>query len=501
MKLLYEEIDKIAMNQPDTVVYFGAEQHTYRELKEQSDQLAHYFLTTLSNREPIVVYGGQEFEMLVAFLAAMKSGHPYIPIETNTPEERIALILDVAKPTLFLCVNRHPAVEVPCPVVAFNQIKTSHLKQEAAILDGLTLDETVYIIFTSGTTGIPKGVQISQRNLWSFVHWSLKELSIREGDCFLSQAPFSFDLSVMSVYPALLSGGALVPIEKEIVDDFKALFTLLPTLPMNVWVSTPSFMDICLMEPSFSEKELPNLRLFLFCGEELTKETAQKLLQRFPQALIYNTYGPTEATVAVSQIQVTSELLQKVDRIPIGYVKKDTTVSIMADNQLLAPGEIGEIVLSGPSISKGYLNNPAKTEAAFFPLNGQPAYRTGDAGKLMADGLLCYEGRMDFQVKLHGYRIELEDIEHHLMTISYIKQAIVVPKYKQHKVQQLVAFVVVTQNPFEKEYELAKAIRQELAETVMDYMIPQKFLFPEQLPRTVNGKIDRKRLMQEVNPS
>lgn len=173
----------------------------------------------------------------------------------------------------------------------------------------------------------------------------------------------------------------------------------------------------------------------------------------------------------------------------------------MADNQLLAPGEIGEIILSGPSISKGYLNNPAKTEAAFFHLNGQPAYRTGDAGKLMADGLLCYEGRMDFQVKLHGYRIELEDIEHHLMTISYIKQAIVVPKYKQHKVQQLVAFVVVTQNPFEKEYELAKAIRQELAETVMDYMIPQKLLFPEQLPRTVNGKIDRKRLMQEVNPS
>ncbi|HCS30029.1 MAG: D-alanine--poly(phosphoribitol) ligase subunit DltA [Enterococcus italicus] len=497
MRYIYEEIDKIATKQPNAKVYIGKTTHTYCELKKQSDQLARYFAANVAQSEPIVVYGGQEFGMIVAFLAAMKSGHPYIPIETHTPQERLAYIVDIAKPALCVWTSECP-MELPCSTVSLEQLMTESLKQEAVVPKGLALDETVYIIFTSGTTGVPKGVQISQQNLWSFVQWALQDLGIHKEDRFLSQAPFSFDLSVMSVYPALLIGGALVPLAKETVDDFKELFSVLPKLPIDVWVSTPSFIDICLMEPAFSHNELPSLRVFLFCGEELTKETAKKLLQKFPEAMIYNTYGPTEATVAVSQIQVTTELLEAVNRLPIGYVKEDTKVTIMHGNQVVV-GETGEIVLSGPSISKGYVNNPSKTAAAFFTLNGEPAYRTGDAGKVI-DGLLYYEGRIDFQVKLHGYRIELEEIDHHLMAIEGIKQAIVVPKYNQHKVQQLLAYVVM-ETTETKDYERAKMIRQELKKTVMPYMIPQKYVFCEQLPRTANGKLDRKRLIQEVNPT
>ena len=139
-----------------------------------------------------------------------------------------------------------------------------------------------------------------------------------------------------------------------------------------------------------------------------------------------------------------------------------------------------------------------KTAEAFFQLDGVPAYRTGDAGKLV-DNLLQYEGRLDFQIKLHGYRIELEEVDHHLTNVSYVKQAVVVPKYQGNKVQQLIAYVVPQAHEFSSDFQLTKSIKQELATLTMDYMIPQKFVYVEQLPLTSNGKIDRKGLMNEVN--
>lgn len=150
----------------------------------------------------------------------------------------------------------------------------------------------------------------------------MEDFGIKPGMHFLAQAPFSFDLSVFSIYPALVSGGMLKPLNKAVVQDFRQLFATLPALKLNVWVSTPSFMDICLMEPTFNGENVPELDMFLFCGEELTKKTAESLLDRFPNARIYNTYGPTEATVAISSIQIDQHVLDSYDRLPIGYVKK-----------------------------------------------------------------------------------------------------------------------------------------------------------------------------------
>ncbi|EOT51428.1 MULTISPECIES: D-alanine--poly(phosphoribitol) ligase subunit DltA [Enterococcus] len=501
-RLLYQVIDEWAQTDPERIVYqHHAMTYTYGQLKTYSDRVASYLSKHFKNREPIVVFGGQQMEMLVLFLAASKSGHPYIPIDTHTPNERIDLILSVANPTMIFAVDDWPLHDTAYPVVTSEEL--SLILEEISEIDiakGITREEVYYIIFTSGTTGIPKGVQISHENLWSFVEWECTQLSIQSGDRFLSQAPFSFDLSVMSVYPALVRGGALVPMEKETIEDFKQLFQVLPTLPIDVWVSTPSFMDICLMEPTFDQQHVPQLRVFLFCGEELTPETARLLLTRFPEATIYNTYGPTEATVAISAVKVTQELLTQYPRVPIGYVKSDTRVLIMEEEQICGIDEKGEIVIVGPSVSKGYLNNPEKTAQAFFEYEGQRAYKTGDAGYMTADGMLCYDGRLDFQVKLNGYRMELEEIDHHLMHVSLVKQASVVPKYKEHKVQQLVAYVVTEPHEYEKAFQLTKAIKSELATQVMPYMIPQKFVYVDQLPRTANGKIDRKALIAEVNP-
>lgn len=502
MQNIITAIDQWVSDKPDAIAYQSeTEQFNYQTLRQWSDNLAQYLNQNTTAKTPIVVFGELEFEMIASFIGAAKSGHAYIPIESNTPLDRIQLILEVAKPAMILSVLPWPEeITAEIPVVAPTELAQIFTTQQAQKdLQPVTDDETFYIIFTSGTTGVPKGVQISHKNLLSFTNWDLKDFGIESGMRFLSQAPYSFDLSVMSVYPALCSGGTLVPMEKAVINDFKKLFSFLPNLALEVWVSTPSFMDICLMEKTFDGEHVPSLKIFQFCGEELPRKTAEELLRRFPNAKVFNTYGPTEATVAMTQIEVTQDVLAKYDRVPIGYIKEDTEVLIYDEDQEAAAGEAGEIIIKGPSVSKGYMNNPEKTAAAFFEIDGVPAYHTGDAGRLQADGLLLYEGRIDFQVKLHGFRIELEDIDHHLEKVSYVKQATVVPKYQEHKVQQLVAYVVANENDFEKAYQLTKAIKEELSEGVMDYMIPQKFVYVDQLPLTANGKIDRKRLINEVN--
>lgn len=498
---MIQTIDEWARKEPQRPVYLTEEKvSTYGELKEKSDNLAAYLAELKTDKSAIVVYGELDFEMIVSFLGASKAGFSYIPIDAHTPKERIELILNVAKPTAVIAVHEWPELATEVPVITAEELTEMmmHAPRHAPALIPVTGASNYYIIFTSGTTGVPKGVQISHDNLVSFTNWLLQDFGLEEGARFLAQAPYSFDLSVMSIYPALALGGSLTPLPNEIINDFKQLFTRLPQLTIDVWVSTPSFIELCLMEPSFDGEHLPALRTFLFCGEELPKPTAEKLAARFPTAHIYNTYGPTEATVAISAIEITQEVLKSVQRLPIGYVKEDTQIYIMEGMSKLPAGEIGEIVIAGPSVSKGYLNNPAKTAEAFFQLDGVLAYRTGDAGKLV-DNLLQYEGRLDFQIKLHGYRIELEEVDHHLTNVSYVKQAVVVPKYQGNKVQQLIAYVVPQAHEFSSDFQLTKAIKQELATLTMDYMIPQKFVYVEQLPLTSNGKIDRKGLMNEVN--
>lgn len=498
---IIETIDQWATTMPERLCFKdGVRTYTYGQLKADSDALAAFLEEEHPNQLPIIVFGGLEYEMIVSFLAATKAGHAYIPIDSQTPAERVALIAEVADYTAIIAWETWPLEEARGLVTAEEALAYMALEAQPKGL-GVRGDENYYLIFTSGTTGIPKGVQISHDNLVSYTDWMLEDFGLGEGQVFLSQAPYSFDLSVMDVYPALLSGGQLTPLKKALISDFKSLFTELPKMGLNVWVSTPSFVDICLMDPRFNGEENPSIRQFLFCGEELAHSTASKLTERFPEAHIYNTYGPTEATVAITQIEITPQVLADHARLPIGRVKADTQIYIMDEaGQPLPEGQIGEVVIVGPSVSKGYYHSPEKTAEAFYTYQGQQAYKTGDAG-VMEDGILFYKGRMDFQIKLHGYRIELEDIDHHLSEVSYVKAAAVVPKYLEHKVQQLVAYVVPEAHSFEKDYQLSKAIKEELKQSVMDYMVPQKYVFVESLPLTQNGKVDRKGLINEVNGS
>ena len=177
-----------------------------------------------------------------------------------------------------------------------------------------------YIIFTSGSTGDPKGVIITAGNLGAFVTWMLAEHAfVPAGEVFLNQAPFSFDLSVMDLYLSLATGGTLHSITREEIADFRRLFRSLTESGLTTWVSTPSFAQLCLAERTFAAERLPGLRRFLFCGETLFPETAARLCERFPEAEVWNTYGPTEATVATTSIRITPEIAARGGALPIGF--------------------------------------------------------------------------------------------------------------------------------------------------------------------------------------
>ena len=506
---MIEAIEHFAQVQPDFPVYdILGQVHTYGDLKKDSDSLAAQIdRLGLPDKSPVVVFGGQEYEMLATFVALTKSGHAYIPIDSHSALERVAAIVEVAEPSLIIAINDFPLANVEAPIFSAEQVQTAFREGAPYELSHpVQGDDNYYIIFTSGTTGKPKGVQISHNNLLSFTNWMItdKEFATPARPQMLAQPPYSFDLSVMYWAPTLALGGTLFALPSAVTQDFKQLFETILSLPIAIWTSTPSFADMALLSDDFNSQKLPQLTHFYFDGEELTVKTAQKLRDRFPQARIINAYGPTEATVALSAVAVTDEMLQNCKRLPIGYTKADSpTFVIDEEGQKVPNGQQGEIIVCGPAVSKGYLNNPEKTAEAFFEFEGLPAYHTGDVGSMTDEGLLLYGGRMDFQIKFNGFRIELEDVSQNLNKSKYVESAVAVPRYnKDHKVQNLLAYVILKDGvaeQFEREIDITKAIKEDLQDIMMSYMMPSKFLYRETLPLTPNGKIDIKGLISEVN--
>lgn len=498
MKLL-TCIAQHAVKTPDQIAFRTENRElTYRELWDKSSKLANFIQTTqLERQTPILVYGHMGIEMPVSFLACVRAGYPYIPVDTSIPMERVRLIIE--KSGAGLVINTTDSI-LDFNHVTVLDVQGLQLEGEAFISDAYWVkpDEVFYIIYTSGSTGNPKGVQITTTNLQSFTDWMTADFPLGEGQVFLNQAPFSFDLSVMDFYPALQNGGTIHALEKEVTNKPKLMFEGLSRSGLQIWTSTPSFVQMCFSNPDFNQEMLPELAVFLFCGEVLPLAVAKELKERFPRARVFNTYGPTEATVAVTSIEITEDLLAKEKALPVGYPKSDMDILVVDDlGNPLPDGEKGELILAGPSVSKGYLGEPILTENAFGVINGMNAYRTGDAG-FIQDGLVYCQGRLDYQIKLHGYRMELEEIEFHLNQSEYIKSAIIIPYAPNGEIEYLIAAVVPTEHHFEKEYMLTAAIRKDLALRLPAYMIPRKFNYHTTIPVTMNGKVDRKKLKEEV---
>ncbi|HEX7978951.1 MAG TPA: amino acid adenylation domain-containing protein, partial [Gemmatimonadaceae bacterium] len=426
---LLSRIDEWARQTPHRVAHSSSEGVlTWGELARRSDALAGA-LADLRPGAPVVLRGHKEPEMLVGFLACAKATHPYIPIDSGVPTARVERIVEVSGAELLLTPTsmRELAARGAAPPPPTGDATTPH-----------------YVIFTSGSTGDPKGVVITRGCLDAFLGWMVDEQRFAPAsETFLNQALFSFDLSVMDTWCSLATGGTIVSLTTPEMEDFRRLFDALAGAPLTTWVSTPTFAQVCLAERRFAASMLPRLRRFLFCGDVLTPEVAEQLLVRFPNAEVWNTYGPTEATVATTSIRVDPSMLRRYPQLPIGRAMPGTRVTVEhEDGELAADGERGEIVISGPNVSPGYLGRPDLTMRAFSMRDGVPTYRTGDWGSLR-DGLLFFHGRRDDQVKIAGHRIEPGDVEVHLASLPRVRQAAVVPTYRDGHVDSLHAFVVL----------------------------------------------------------
>jgi D-alanine--poly(phosphoribitol) ligase subunit 1 len=467
----------------------GQTRLTYHNLVQRSNSLGIYLRDHLpDDHSPVVVLGHKEPEMLIGFLGAVKAGHPYIPLDTSIPQGRVAHIQEIAGASFLLTPERVDAI---LKEIGTNPGLTSFSKVRAA--------DPWYIIFTSGSTGEPKGVVITAGCLTSFLAWILgKSFPSEIVDTFLNQAPFSFDLSVMDLYQSLVTGSTLFSLTKDEIANPKELYQSLAHSKTSVWVSTPSFAQMCLVEPTFSASILPHLRRFLFCGETLPSEVATQLLERFPQAEVWNTYGPTETTVATTSVQIDQHILERYSPLPVGFPKPDSRIIVQrVDGSQAEQGERGEIVIAGPNVSPGYISRPDLTSRAFFLLDDVWAYRTGDWGHFQ-DGMLFFDGRIDQQIKLHGYRIELGDVEANLRAVSGIRDAVVLPVMKNGLPDSLTAFVILSDQPSGSNFETTRLFKQLLSQRLPAYMIPRKFCYLETFPMTANGKVDRRKLSDEL---
>lgn len=543
---ILKKIQECAKQNPQRIAFRrGCEDAiSYGTLWEYSERLAAWLLEHADeDRTPVAVYGHKHPWMLVCFLACVKSGRAYCPIDISVPDARVEATLAALpskyvlateelhadageKQVLGLSVlerilldaqdlsnNAERAVSAASEEKGDTVLKAEDERLPAAVSEENWVhgNETYYIIFTSGSTGTPKGVQITADCLNYYLDWSTglgSSPEAKQGQVFLNQAPFSFDLSVMDLYTSLASGGTLYCLEKSVQGDYRALLQGLAASKAQVWVSTPSFADVCLSDKNFGQELLPELEVFLFCGETLTNKTARKLQERFPGAKVINTYGPTESTVAVTDVLVTQELATQEEPLPVGSPKPGTRIEIWdEDGAALPEGEKGEIIILGDTVSTGYYGRADLTEKSFFVSgDGTRGYHTGDKG-YMKNGMLYYCGRIDLQIKLHGYRIELEDVESNISKLPQVEHAVVVPGMRGGKVSSLTAYIVkrVTEADGESDSgeestntadETAK-LRSDLKQFLPDYMIPKKIVFVDELPMTNNGKVDRKRLAQE----
>ena len=470
-------------HRPDVLAVIGSDfQLTWLEFEKAVGDFSEVLINQHVSLDdsPVLLYGHKSANMLVAIYACMSLEIPYIPIDEIYPKDRIEKVKEIAKVNWIINTSNSALnfedsgeiqlLEMTTDVLSFPG-ELVEVKEQAS-------DPLVYLIFTSGSTGEPKGVQISSEAVQSFSRWMTSDFGFSETDVFINTAVLSFDLSVFEVMTFGAIGGTILLNDKTTNSDPQKLIDRIEKYAGTVWVSTPSFaLLFARMEP-FSV--MKTIHSFLFCGEVLPNPLAKSLLTNY-KARVLNTYGPTEATVATTLVDITAEIVKNHDPLPVGSIKKESELII----------ENGEIIIKGPNVSIGYLNRPDLTMEKFIEIDGQRAFKTGDEGRL-ENGMLFFNGRNDDLVKLHGYRIELNEINATLLKMNSIENSATIALRRNGEVKKIVSLIQWKNSDLQSK----ETIIQFLSAHLPSYMIPSDVKFVKEIPLNQNGKADKQLLTE-----
>ncbi|MEG1597563.1 MAG: AMP-binding protein [Bacilli bacterium] len=444
---------------------------TYKDLKIKAKYYS--MLLKYQGNTPIIIYGHKSINTFLSIFACIEAKRAYVPIDLCTPKERIEKIIKLTKSSLILSDEKIIFKNIEC--LKLNELEK--YKNNSLIFE--IKNEIAYYIFTSGSTGNPKGVPISYDNLFNFVSWikDIEPLNSYDNINVLNQASFSFDLSVADIFYSMYSGHTLIALDKDIKESYTGIFETIHDEKINLMVITPTFIKLCLVNKEFNEKNFSFLKCLYFCGEQLEPITVKKIFNQFPNIRVINAYGPTEATSAVSSIEIKNNMLNN-DLLPVGKVGKFATNIFIHD---------GHIVLSGKSVFSGYVGDLV---GGYYNLNNEDYFDTGDIGFIENNKLYC-KGRSDSQIKYKGYRIELNDIERNIYNIKGVKECVVIAKYKDDFNVKIIKAYITIENKLDSGY-----IKNELKKKIPSYMIPNRIIVIEKMPINYNGKIDRKKLIE-----
>lgn len=480
---------------PDKTAVIGSDKaYTWNELKQRTD----FFIDCILNASiplgsPVIIYGHKQGNILPAILACFITRRPYIPVDPVMPINRIQKIMSASSAQACFYFEKNEVVKsLFKTVIDENGIVFSNTISAYINIYFSEVDPLAYVIFTSGSTGEPKGVQITHKSLQSFADWISKDYQFDENIAVINRVPFIFDVSVFDYCSALLFGGTLLLTDNSTAANADVFFNNIKKYNCNTWVSTPGFAYQYLKHPDFNKNYLHSLNTFYFAGEVLMPNVVEQLWKLFPGCKVVNAYGPTEATVYAAKIEITPEIIAFSRSLPIGYPKLGSKILIQPD--ATAENNEGEIVIVGDLVSVGYCNNPELNIEKFTLINGERAFKTGDYGYYKND-VIYFLGRKDEQVKLHGYRIELGDINAQLLKTKLVAEVATVPLRRGGEVKRIISFVK-PENEAESKIALTEKITQHLKSALPAYMIPSEILVLQNFPYGNSHKIDKMKLLE-----
>lgn len=484
---------------------YSEQQYSYLELVHWVERLSVLLLDHGLHCGDVIAIGNNKRPLSYALmLAALRLGIAYVNIDVASPLARNSRILEVCGATLLFYDDPKCAPGLQdlahnnnCLAIALefdalpdvSQLDRDAQQRLMQQVDGSTI---AYVMFTSGSTGIPKGVAVTHQNVLHFIAWGRQYFDISSQDNFANLSPMYFDNSVFDFYVGLFSGASLSPVYRELMSSPYELVAHVGKMQCSIWFSVPSLLIYLMAMKAITLNALPMLRRIVFGGEGYPKVELKKLFDMFSgQATLVNVYGPTECTCICSAYRLNSGDFLEMDGLPpLGSLNPNFDYRILDDYEKDAHS--GELCLIGPNVAAGYFNDLERSASSFFTLS-EPGrfmkrmYRTGDLVQEVR-GVLHFIGRKDNQVKHMGYRIELEEIEHALVKLPQINQAAVIYQRSNAAYGKLIGFVASSAEVGQQ------GLLDELAKVLPNYMIPSSIVIKAELPKNANGKVDRQQL-------